>query len=58
MLQRIVEIMKKITQRRELTSIQVSVETRERLKKAGKKGETYEEIVTRLIRECEEKHEP
>jgi len=32
-----------------ITTIQVRPETRERLKDLGKKGETYDEIINRLI---------
>jgi hypothetical protein len=42
--------MTKVTEDRELTTIQVSVETRERLKKLGTKGETYDEIISELAR--------
>ena len=35
--------------RRELTTIQISKETREMLKELGKKGETYDDIIRRLI---------
>jgi len=40
------------------TTIQISVETREELKALGSKGETYDEIVKKLLRiakECEKK---
>ena len=33
----------------EITTIQISKETRERLKRAGCKGETYEKIIKRLL---------
>jgi hypothetical protein len=42
----------------EFTTIQVTKVTRERLKKLGKKGETYDEIVTRLLMDYEEIIEP
>ncbi len=32
-----------------ITTIQVRPETRERLKELGKKGDTYDEIINRLI---------
>ncbi|MGA7075617.1 MAG: hypothetical protein WBZ42_03595 [Halobacteriota archaeon] len=48
--------MRKITEDRELTSIQVSVETRELLRGLGRKGETYNDIITRLLKEREERH--
>ena len=32
------------------TTIQVSVETRDRLKEIGKKGETYDDIIRRLLK--------
>ena len=35
--------------RREMTTIQVSKETREMLKELGRKGETYDDIIRRLI---------
>lgn len=35
--------------RRDLTTIQISKETREMLKSLGKKGETYDDIIRRLI---------
>mgnify|MGYP000448040562 CR=1 FL=1 len=35
--------------KRELTTIQISKETREMLKELGKKGETYDDIIRRLI---------
>jgi len=41
-----------------ITTIQVSKETREELKNLGKKGETYNEIIRKLLesaRECEKK---
>lgn len=33
----------------EITTIQISKETRERLKRVGYKGETYEKIIKRLL---------
>jgi predicted CopG family antitoxin len=33
-----------------VTTIQLSPDTREKLKELGKKGETYEEIILRLIK--------
>jgi len=33
----------------EMTTIPVAVETRERLKQLGKKGDTYDEIIRRLL---------
>ena len=39
-----------------LTTIQLSTETRDQLKELGKKGETYDEIIKkllRLVRECD-----
>lgn len=35
--------------RKGVTTIQLSPETREKLKELGKKGETYEEIILRLL---------
>jgi len=35
--------------KKELTTIQISKETREMLKELGKKGETYDDIIRRLI---------
>lgn len=40
-----------------LTQIPVSIETRERLKKAGIKGETYDIIIRRLLENQKEKKE-
>jgi len=34
-----------------ITTIQLTAETREKLKELGKKGETYEDIILRLIKE-------
>lgn len=34
----------------ELTTIQLSKETRDELKNLGKKGETYDEIVKKLLK--------
>ena len=42
----------------ELTTIQLSKETREKLKDIGKMGETYDDVINRLIKtvkECEKK---
>lgn len=50
--------MRKITEPRDLTSIQVSKETRELLRGLGRKGETYNDIITRLLKEREEAKEP
>jgi predicted CopG family antitoxin len=36
-----------------MTTIQISVKLRERLKKLGTKGETYETIIWRLIEKLE-----
>ncbi len=36
-----------------LTTIQISKETREKLKKFGIKGETYDEIIKRLLKLAE-----
>ena len=38
---------------REITSIKVSKELRDRLKALGRKGETYEDILRRLLEEAE-----
>lgn len=35
--------------KRDMTTIQISKETREMLKELGKKGETYDDIIRRLI---------
>lgn len=35
------------------TSLQVSIAFRERLKRLGRKGETYEEVITRILDEYE-----
>jgi hypothetical protein len=37
--------------RREITTIQISKETRELLKQIGRKGETYDQIIRRLIKQ-------
>lgn len=34
----------------DITTIQVSKETREELKNLGKKGQTYDEIIQKLVR--------
>ena len=41
--------------RPEQTQIPISKELRERLKELGRKGETYEEIITSLIEKTENK---
>ena len=41
-----------------MTTIQLSTETRDQLKELGKKGETYDEIIKKLlelVKECEKK---
>ncbi len=35
--------------KREMTTIQISKETREMLKQLGRKGETYDDIIRKLI---------
>ena len=37
------------------TTVELSKETRDQLKDLGKKGETYDEIVRKLIQEHEER---
>jgi len=40
----------------EITTIQISRETREELKELGKKGDTYDEIIKKImqrVKECE-----
>jgi len=37
------------------TTIELSKETRDRLKKLGKKGETYDEIIRRLLELAKER---
>jgi predicted transcriptional regulator len=37
------------------TTIELSNETRDRLKELGKKGETYEEIIKRLLKLAKQK---
>jgi len=39
----------------EFTTIQVSKKTRDDLKRIGKKGETYDEIIRRLLEEQSQK---
>lgn len=41
-----------------ITTIQISTETREQLKELGKMGETYDDVIRKLIekaKECEKK---
>jgi len=40
----------------EITTIQMSTQTRNKLKEIGKKGETYEEIIEKLL-QLYKKHE-
>ena len=42
-----------IPEEMEFTTIQVKKGTRERLKKLGRKGDTYNDIITRLLKEYE-----
>jgi len=45
-------------EKEDITTIQVSKEIREELRNLGKKGETYNEIIRKLLesaRECEKK---
>jgi predicted CopG family antitoxin len=35
-----------------ITTIQITKETRKKLKDIGKKGETYNDIILRLLEEC------
>ncbi|MCK9570234.1 hypothetical protein M0R72_14915 [Candidatus Pacearchaeota archaeon] len=37
-----------------VTTIQITPETRDKLKEVGKKGETYEQIIIRLLQEHEQ----
>ena len=39
----------------EITMIKVTRETRDMLKDLGKKGETYDQLIRRLIREVQER---
>lgn len=41
----------------ELTNIPITVETRERLKRIGIKGETYDTIIRRLLEKEEKENE-
>ena len=34
-----------------ITTIQISQQTRDKLKDLGKKGETYEDVIVRLLKE-------
>ena len=34
-----------------ITTIQISQQTRDKLKELGKKGETYEDVIVRLLKE-------
>lgn len=36
----------------DITTIQITKETREKLKKIGRKGETYNDIILRLLEKC------
>jgi len=38
-----------------ITTIQISTETRDALKKYGKKGDTYDDIISRLIEKAKNK---
>jgi len=38
----------------EITSIKVTPETRDMLKALGRKGETYDDLIRRMIRELKE----
>ena len=41
-----------------ITTIQISKQTREQLKELGKMGETYDDVINRLVKkakECEKK---
>jgi hypothetical protein len=38
------------------TTIQISIETREKLKERGRKGETYEDVILRLMEESDKVH--
>jgi len=40
-----------------ITTIQISKETRDKLKELGKKGDTYDEIVKRLLKLAESRTE-
>jgi len=35
-----------------ITTIQLSADTREKMKELGKKGETYEDIILRLMKQA------
>jgi len=39
---------------KDMTTIQVSKKLRDKLKEQGKKGETYDEIIEKLLRNLEE----
>lgn len=39
------------------TTIELSIETRDKLKELGKKGETYDEIIRRLLELAKQKGE-
>ena len=40
----------RLSMAKEITTIQISKETRDKLKELGKKGETYDEIIKRLLK--------
>jgi len=40
-----------------ITTIQICIQTRELLKKVGRKGETYDSLVRRLIQQRQEANE-
>jgi len=42
--------MPKTKKSRGITTIQISIETREELQKRGKKGDTYDSIIKELLR--------
>ena len=42
-------ITSKKEEKKDITTIQINVATREELKKHGIKGETYDDIITRLL---------
>lgn len=40
----------------ETTTIKISTELRDKLKELGKKGETYEEIIMKLLKNADKKY--
>lgn len=50
----VIAIKRKVEMETQYTTVQISIETRDRLMALGKKGETYEEIIRKLLDALEE----